>query len=94
MDVVYVKWVDTVTDHDVWKAEEATNDFFDRTDNVVHQVGYLYRDDEDYLCLVSAYMPSDDIGEELTMQRTKIPKKWILKQTILLRDKKKKDEIV
>ncbi len=79
----YIKWVDTITDSDdYWKTVEQTNDFFDRTDNIVHEVGFIWNEDEDFLYLISKYLPSEeDDNLTLTSGRSKIPKKWILERT-------------
>lgn len=84
---VYIEWVDTIGDPETnWKNQEDTDDFFDREDNVVKEVGFIWFENEDYLCLVGKYMPSDDISVTLSSGRTKIPKKWILKRKNLLDD--------
>lgn len=84
---VYIEWVDTIGDPETnWKNQEDTDDFFDREDNVVKEVGFIWTENEDYLCLVGKYMPSDDISVTLSSGRTKIPKKWILKRKNLLDD--------
>ena len=82
LDVVYIKWVDTIGDPEGgWKDPEQTDDFFDREDNVVEEVGFVWSEDDDFLCLISKWMPSDDIP--ITAGRTKIPKRWILDRQIL-----------
>lgn len=84
---VYIEWVDTIGDPETnWKNQEDTDDFFDREDNVVKEVGFIWSENEDYLCLVGKYMPSDDISVTLSSGRTKIPKKWIIKFKNLLDD--------
>ena len=83
MKLVYIQWVDTIGDPESgWKDEEGTADFFERTDNVVHETGFVHSEDKDYLNLVSKYMPSDEC--QLTAGRTKIPKKWILQRKTLM----------
>lgn len=79
---VFIKWIDTISDpEDYWKNVELTNDFFDRNDNTVFEVGFVWDEDENYLYLVSKYIPSDiDNDLTLTSGRTKIPKKWILER--------------
>ena len=76
---VYIEWIDTIGDPEGgWKDPEQTNEFFDREDNVVQEVGFVWSEDESFICLVSKLMPSDDTP--ITAGRTKIPKKWILKR--------------
>lgn len=76
--LIYIEWVDTIGDpENGWKDPESTDDFFDRTDNIVKEVGFVYSEDEDYICLIGSYMPGDI---PLTRSRTKIPKKWVLKR--------------
>lgn len=78
---VYIKWVDTISDSDdFWKNTDQTNDFFERQDNIVHEVGFIWSEDEEFICLISKYFPSEDEEVTLTCGRTKIPKKWILER--------------
>lgn len=89
MEVVFIKWVDTIGDPEQgWKDPEDTNDFFDRDDNVAEEVGFVWHEDDDYLCLVSSWMPGDT---PITRNRTKIPKKWILERVVLVEDNKEED---
>ena len=75
---VYIEWIDTVSDPETaWKSVDETEEFFDRTDNVAKEVGFVFSEDEDYINIVSCYMPGNDI--DLTRNRTKIPKRWITK---------------
>jgi len=77
LDVVYIKWVDTIGDPEGnWKDIEQTDEFFERDDNVVEEVGIVWSEDDDYLCLISKWMPSEEMP--ITAGRTKIPKRWIL----------------
>jgi hypothetical protein len=76
-DLVYVEWVDVVSDpENGWCDPERTDEFFDRDDMVVKEVGFVWKETEHFLCLLSRYMPSDDVT--VTGHRTKIPKAWIL----------------
>ena len=76
---VYIEWVDTIGDpQNNWKDKNDTDEFFDRDDNIVKEVGFIWNEDDNYINLISKYMPSDDIFITLTSGRTKIPKKWIL----------------
>jgi hypothetical protein len=78
-NLIFIKWVDVCGDPEHgWKDENSTVEFFERKDNIVKEVGFVFSEDDDYINLIGAYMPSDDIG--LTRHRTKIPKKWILKR--------------
>ena len=82
LEVIYIKWIDTVGDPaNGWKDEEGTDDFFDRDDNVAEEVGFVWKEDDDYLCLCSGIMPGDYY---LTKHRTKIPKRWILERKSLM----------
>lgn len=75
-DIVYIEWVDTIADTEGgWKDEENTNEFFERTDNVVYQVGLLWSEDQDYINLVTMVMDGE---EPLISGRVKIPKRWVL----------------
>ena len=79
LKLTYIEWVDTIGDGDNgWKNEDQTDDFFEREDNIVREVGFLWYEDDDYLYLVGKYMPS--LNETLSAHRTKVPKAWILKR--------------
>ena len=76
---VYIEWVDTIADPESgWKDIEGNDDFFDREDNLVKQIGFIYSETKHYLCLVSMYMPSNEMP--IFGMRIKIPKKWIIKR--------------
>ena len=79
---VFIRWVDTITDsEDNWKNLDQTNEFFERNDNMVYEVGFIWKEDKDFLYLISKYLPSEEDDElTLTSGRTKIPKKWILER--------------
>ena len=80
MDVIFIKWVDTIGDPEQgWKGDEDTNEFFEREDNVAEEVGFVWEETDDYLCLIGSWMPGE---VPLTRNRTKIPKKWILERTV------------
>jgi hypothetical protein len=85
LKLVYIEWVDTVADpENGWKDEENTHDFFDREDNLVRETGFVFKEDEEYVCLVSRHMPTDEPNSfSLTGGRTKIPKLWIKKRVEL-----------
>ena len=90
MDVIYIKWVDTIVDDNGWRGQDDTDDFFDREDNVVEEVGFVWSEDEDFLHLVSSYMPGDNI---LTYGRTKVPKRWILERVVLMQGKNESETV-
>jgi hypothetical protein len=80
LKAAYIEWIDTIADpENGWKDTEMTGEFFDRQDNIVRQVGFIFHEDEDFIGLVSGYMPSDE-EVPIYMMRIKIPKKWILKR--------------
>jgi hypothetical protein len=83
---VYIEWVDTIADPDGgWKDPDMTSEFFERQDNLVQQIGFVWEEDDDFLCLISMWMPSEEVP--ITSGRTKIPKRWILKrQKIKIKD--------
>jgi hypothetical protein len=79
LKLVYIEWVDTIGDsNNGWKTERGTDSFFGRRDNIVREAGFVWAEDEDYICLVGKYMPSWE--EVFSAHRTKIPKRWILKR--------------
>ena len=86
-EIIYIEWVDTIGDPEQgWKDSDSTDDFFSREDNVVREVGFVWDEDENYLCLVGKYMPSEE-SSVLTAHRTKIPKAWIIKRVSLVDNK-------
>ena len=85
MKLVYIKWADAVGDPEGgWKDPDSTAEFFERTDNVCHEVGFIHSEDKDYINLVSGFMPGDI---PLTHHRMKIPKRWVIKREALDYDK-------
>ena len=83
MNIVYIKWIDTIVDSDVgWKSDEDTDDFFSRDDNVAEDVGFVWSEDKDFIHLIGG-MINGDIP--LTHHRSKIPKKWILERKVLMK---------
>lgn len=76
--LLYIKWADAVGDpENGWKDPKSTEEFFERTDNVCHEVGFLFKETKDYICLISWYMPGD---VTLTHHRMMIPKRWVLER--------------
>ena len=91
MDVVFVKWADTVGDSEnMWKDIESSSEFFDRDDNIAEEVGFVLAEDDENLCLCSGWMPGD---VPITRNRTKIPKRCIIEQRVLVGDKKEDDDV-
>lgn len=81
LDLIFVKWVDTIADPEAgWKDAESTDEFFERDDNIVHELGFLWDENDDYLFLISSWMPGD---VPITRNRTKIPKRWILSRDVI-----------
>ena len=81
LEIVFIKWVDTISDPEsVWKNKEDTDDFFERDDNVVEEVGFVWSEDDDYIHLVDSWMPGEI---PMSIHRMKIPKRWILKRKLL-----------
>jgi len=79
LKLVYIEWVDTIGDPDNgWKSEEDSDAFFEREDNIVRETGFVWVEDDDYICLVGKYMPG--LENTISAHRTKIPKRWILKR--------------
>jgi hypothetical protein len=76
--LVFIKWVDAVGDpENGWKDPDGTAEFFERTDNVCFETGFIFSEDKDYINLVSGYMPGE---VPLYHHRMKIPRRWIIER--------------
>lgn len=74
LEPVYVKWVD-ITTRAGWIEQEDLDDFvMNNTENIVHQCGFLYEEDETQVCLLNSYFD----GRDLLGDATKIPRGCIL----------------
>jgi len=81
LPIIYIEWFDTVSDSEnKWKSTEDTNNFFNEVSNVITEVGFLWKEDEEYLYLISRYIDGDNV---MTAQRVKIPKAWIKVKQII-----------
>lgn len=86
LKAVYIQWQDVIGDPDKgWKDKEDTDTFFNRTDNLVDEIGFIWKEDKDYLCLCGGYMDGEI---PLTRHRTKIPRSWVTKRINIELEKK------
>jgi len=74
-----VKWRD-ITTRTGWVSQEECDTFvMDDEENVCHQAGFLYEEDEHQITLLNSYFPSGDLLGDVT----KIPKGCIIEITKL-----------
>jgi len=74
---VLVKWRD-ITCKSGWHEQEEIDQFVMNDDEaIVHQVGFLYEQDETQICLLNSYFT----GKDLLGDITKIPKGCIIEIT-------------
>lgn len=71
---VYVEWVDIASTDSGWHTVDEIDEWLVEEVNVVHQVGFLYRENEHFLVLIDSYFDENVLGTV-----TKIPKGCILK---------------
>lgn len=71
---VYVEWVDIASTDSGWHTTYEVDEWLVEEANVVHQVGFLYRENEHFLVLIDSYFDENILGTV-----TKIPKGCILK---------------
>lgn len=71
---VYIKWYDIST-RPGWHEQEEVDDFvMDETENLVHQTGFLYEQDDRQVCVISSYFAKKDLLGDIT----KIPRGTIV----------------
>lgn len=81
LEMIYVEWVDIVGDpQNGWKDDVDSDKFFEREDNLVKEVGFLWAENDEYIYLVGKYMPGDVY---LSAHRTIIPKGCIKYREVL-----------
>jgi hypothetical protein len=54
MKRVEVKWVDIIHEGG-WHTQDQIDEFINERSMIVHQIGYLYEQDDDYLILLDSY---------------------------------------
>ena len=72
---VYIEWTDIVSTDTNWHEQEEIDDWLETVDNVVHQSGFIYREDDQYLIIVDSFFTDNLLGAV-----TKIPKGCIIKR--------------
>lgn len=71
---VLVKWIDISTSAG-WKEQDEIDKFvMDESENLVHQCGFLYEEDERQVCLLNSYF----VGADLLGDLTKIPRGCVI----------------
>lgn len=71
---VYVEWIDIVATDGGWHSAEELDEWIDTEPNVVHQIGFLYKETPEYVVLIDSYFTGDLKGYAV-----KIPKGCIVK---------------
>ena len=71
---VIVSWRD-ITTKNWWNDQDEIDSYImDLDENIVHQVGFLYEEDDHQICLLNSYFSGQDLLGDLT----KIPKGCVL----------------
>lgn len=87
LPLVLVTWYD-ITTSTGWKEQEEIDNFvMDETENIVHQIGFLYEQDERQICLLNSYFTGKDLLGDLT----KIPKGCVIDIKYLTQDDSKRE---
>jgi len=85
---VYIEWIDAVAmDDEGWKQKSHVDEFMADKDNVIRQLGYILKEDKNYLLL--CYAIHDDGGDNDYSGLFKLPKVWIKKRISLTRHVRK-----
>lgn len=60
--LVYVEWIDIVATDGGWHSTDELEDWIQNEECVVRQVGFLYRQTDDYIVLVDSYFDEYNVG--------------------------------
>lgn len=71
---VIVIWRDITTKNGWNEQEEIDAYIMDEKENIVYQVGFLYEEDDQQICLLNSYF----YGQDLLGDLTKIPKGCVI----------------
>jgi hypothetical protein len=71
---VIVTWRDITTKNGWNDQDEIDSYIMDVDENIVHQVGFLYEEDDQQICLLNSYFSGQDLLGDLT----KIPKGCVI----------------
>lgn len=84
--LLYVKWIDAAGPNETgWKFDSDVQEFFDPP-YVIQEVGFLFAENKDYICLVGGYYYNEDEDWDGCCHRVlKIPKGTIIKKIDLTR---------
>ncbi len=76
---VLIVWKD-ITTKSGWVTQDEVDEFImDENENTVYQVGFLYEEDDNQVCLLNSFFEEQDLLGDVT----KIPKQCITKITKL-----------
>jgi len=78
MKKVEIIWRDILSQNE-WVSQEDLDNFITKSHDEVHQIGYLYEEDEDQLVLITNYFS----GKDLYGTVHRIPRGCIIKITYL-----------
>jgi len=60
--IVEVKWIDISESKNGWSTLDELEEFITNIkSNIVHQVGFLFEEDEESISVLQSYFPNDDL---------------------------------
>ncbi len=79
--LVLVEWVDIVNTTGEWQTAEQLLEWADQLESTVHHVGFVLKEDQDFVVLVDSYFPTTDPNNKHLSQMgtcTRIPRGCIV----------------
>jgi len=73
-EIVYVEWIDIIATDGGWRTEEELNEWIETEPDTVKQVGFIYKETDQYIVLIDSHFSNGLKGYAV-----KIPKGCIIK---------------
>jgi hypothetical protein len=80
--LIYIEWIDAISNNTSWLSEEEILKWTDTTDWVIQQTGFLIKETKEYMLIASRINPQEH-GIKNLDGCIKIPKTWIRKRVVL-----------
>lgn len=83
LQLVYVEWMDAASNRVGWLTLEHCLEWVDGANHIVHECGFILREDEEYLVLAMRWTNSDEYQMDRFGDILKIPKPWIKNRKVI-----------
>ena len=82
-EMVYLKWTDALEAQAGWKSKEDLEEWIENQNWIIHQVGWIIEETDDYIIIVSRFTEEENEDDIQYNGIFKLPKPWILERKTL-----------